>query len=105
MKNIQILNINNVLERMASQPVKGYIKFKLLKTLKQFNEQIQLLIEAAQGLEQESKEYQEILHGDSEMVITTKFTESELENYEISTVDILHLEPLIEEVEEHVESN
>lgn len=97
--NVKLINADNTLGEVAQQKVNGVLAFKLYRLKQQLE---QLVVPVRQTLEdigyedQQSPEFQEVLQITQEFEPVEKLQSSELENLELSLVQISSIADFIE---------
>ena len=94
MKNYEISNANYVLSQLLDEPLKGKFKFKVFNVKSELEKKVEVITKSLEDVEDES-EREEILQEEQEVNID-KFTESELENIDLSLRQIAMLKPIIQ---------
>lgn len=90
MKNSEILTLQAVMNQVKDQPIRGGLKFKLLKVFQVLEPSVRIIIDALEGCNEE--EAKEIL-AQTQTIDLPTLTMSELESLELS---ISQLSVLIE---------
>jgi len=94
MKNYEISNANYALGQLLDEPLKGKFKFKVFNVKSELEKKVEVITKSLEDVEDES-EREEILQEEQEVNID-KFTESELENIDLSLRQIAMLKPIIQ---------
>lgn len=88
------MNINGVIGRIVNQQMKGKVKFKFLKLAKAVEPSVEVILTTLSNVS-DPDEKLEIMEETQDIQLVS-FTEKELEEIEMSLIDLTILEDLIE---------
>ncbi|XJS09839.1 hypothetical protein ACF3NG_06745 [Aerococcaceae bacterium WGS1372] len=94
LRNYEIVNINEVLNDLANQPLAGRFKFKLYKQIMAIKNPIEVIFKAFEGL---SEEEIEELSQETQEVNLEYFTYAELEDLPLSALQLMKIEKILKE--------
>lgn len=94
LKNVEIVNINEVLNDLANQPLAGRFKFKLYKQIMAIKNPIEVIVKAFEGA---SKDEIEEISQETQEVTLDYFTYDELEDLPLSAMQLLRLQKILKE--------
>lgn len=94
MKNVEIANANAALGELVNEKIKGKLKFKLFKLKSELEENMAVIQKSLEGVESNSKEYQEILDEEQD-IMSPLLLEEELEELPLSMKQVSLLQPII----------